>query len=46
MQKTCKNTKKQLMVVGGIGLLVAGLLDIKYKGLVYQAIQKVTCINK
>lgn len=46
MQKTCKNTKKQMMLVGGVGLLVAGLLDIKYKGLLYQTIQKATCINK
>ncbi|MGM9943758.1 MAG: hypothetical protein ACI33M_02395 [Lysinibacillus sp.] len=46
MKETCKNVKKPLLFVGAIGLLIAGLLDLKYKGLFYQAIKKVACLDK
>ncbi|WP_431030563.1 hypothetical protein [Lysinibacillus sp. LZ02] len=46
MQEVCKNTKKPLFLLGGIGLLIAGLLDIKYKGLLYRTMKKVACTNK
>ena len=40
LKETCKNVKKPLLVVGAIGLLIATLLDLKNKGLFYQAINK------
>ncbi|MFF5995806.1 hypothetical protein AAGS61_13800 [Lysinibacillus sp. KU-BSD001] len=46
MKETCKNVKKPIVLLGGIGLFIAGLLDIKYKGLLYRFIQKVACTNK
>ena len=46
LKETCKSMKKPLLVVGAIGLLIATLLDLKYKGLFYQAIKKVTCLDK
>lgn len=35
--------KQVLLLLGGAILLIAGLLDIKYKGLLYRSIKKITC---
>ena len=46
LKETCKSVKKPLLFIGAIGLLIATLLDLKYKGLFYQAMKKVACLDK
>ena len=46
LKKACKSVKKPLLFIGAIGLLIATLLDLKYKGLFYQAIKKITCLDQ
>ncbi|WP_332647586.1 hypothetical protein [Lysinibacillus sp. 54212] len=37
--------KQILLLLGGASLVIAGLLDIKYKGLLYQKIKGITCTS-
>lgn len=37
-RKGVRNLKKCMLVIGGIALAIAGLLDIKYKGLFYKSL--------
>ena len=46
LKEACKSIKKPLFVVGAIVLLIATLLDLKYKGLFYQAVKKVACADQ
>ena len=45
LKTTCKSIKKPLLWIGAIVLLIATLLDLKYKGLFYQAIKKATFLD-